>query len=197
MCITVLQCHSIGRKHGRHAPFSQAMAALNYAHQSPAERAGERRLAPAAPVAVLTTIPVLGPPKAQDIAKTKVDRSHIVVGNVGLARTRAIRNTLSQAIKAAERRARERSKLGGQLVTKDSARRRFRHIDWDMVILMLLAIVVVVSTTVAEGARGVARRRCDFDCRDSHDRESLRPASDWIVKRELRRSCVRHASAAH
>jgi hypothetical protein len=49
-----------------------------------------------------------------DIAKTKPDQiARITIENVGLARTRAIRNALTQAIEAAERKAREKSKQAG------------------------------------------------------------------------------------
>jgi hypothetical protein len=49
-----------------------------------------------------------------DLAKTKADQiARIVLENVGLARTRNIRNALTQAIDAAERKAREKSKQAG------------------------------------------------------------------------------------
>ena len=48
-----------------------------------------------------------------DIAKTKPDQiARIVLENVGLARTRNVRNALTQAIDATERKARE-VKTGG------------------------------------------------------------------------------------
>ncbi len=49
-----------------------------------------------------------------DIAKTKQDQiACIVLENVRLARTRNIRNALTQAIDIAERKAREKSKQAG------------------------------------------------------------------------------------
>jgi hypothetical protein len=49
-----------------------------------------------------------------DIAKTKPDQiARIVLENVGLARTRNIRNALTQAIDAGERKAREKPKQAG------------------------------------------------------------------------------------
>ena len=49
-----------------------------------------------------------------DIAKTKPDQiARIVLENVGLARTRNIRNALTQAIDAAEQKSREKSKQAG------------------------------------------------------------------------------------
>jgi hypothetical protein len=49
-----------------------------------------------------------------DIAKTKTDQiARIVLENVGLARTRNIRNALTQAIEATERKARAKPKQAG------------------------------------------------------------------------------------
>jgi hypothetical protein len=49
-----------------------------------------------------------------DIAKTKPDQiARIVLENVGLARSRNIRNALTQAIEAAERKTRQKSKQAG------------------------------------------------------------------------------------
>jgi hypothetical protein len=48
------------------------------------------------------------------IAETKPDQiARIVLENVGLSRTRNIRNALTQAIDATERKAREKSKQAG------------------------------------------------------------------------------------
>jgi hypothetical protein len=49
-----------------------------------------------------------------DIAKTKPDQiARIVLENAGLARTRNIRNALTQAVEAAERKTRQKSKQAG------------------------------------------------------------------------------------
>jgi hypothetical protein len=49
-----------------------------------------------------------------DIAKTKPDQiARIVLENVGLSRTRNIRNALTQAVEATERKARGKPKQAG------------------------------------------------------------------------------------